>query len=70
MYIYRMSDKLNLMKSVYRKFIPSHLNVMILQKIDTPSRNPYLKYSSLSVYLFFLLSNQLTEMKTITAIAV
>ncbi len=70
MYIYRMSDKLNLMKSVYRKFIPSHLNVMILQKIDTLSRNPYLKYSSLSVYLFFLLSNQLTEMKTITAIAV
>ena len=65
-----MLDKLNLMKLDYRRFIKSHSNFMILQKIDTLSRNPYLNYSSSNVNLFFLLSIQLTEMKTITAITV
>ena len=65
-----MLDKLNLMKLDYRRFIKSNSNFMILQKIDTLSRNLHLNYSFSSVYLFFLLSSQLTEMKTITAIAV
>jgi hypothetical protein len=65
-----MLDKLNLMKLDYRRFIKNNSNFMILQKIDTLSRNLHLNYSFSSVYLFFLLSSQLTEMKTITAIAV